>query len=141
MMTVRSQAESIEFSRLVPQARSLSALPREPGTTRPGREGEDIDGPSNEFGLANELKQDDLRSVSLALDDDQQLDPGAWEQRLVASPALAKHCKVQGLLRSQLHARASAGRQADQSPARKGEPRAHGSGHSFWRFRIEPGSE
>ncbi|OIW33820.1 hypothetical protein CONLIGDRAFT_628737 [Coniochaeta ligniaria NRRL 30616] len=102
MMTSDHKAASIEFTRLIPQARRLPAPPREPSGPRIDRFGDEIiDPPSNELVIANEPNEDNPHVlISLALEDDQQLDLDAWEQWLAAFPALAKHCKVQGLFKS-----------------------------------------
>lgn len=102
MMTADHKAASIEFSRLVPQARRLPTPPREPSVPRLGRFGnEGTDAPSNELVRANEPNVDNPHVlISLALEDDQELDLDAWEQWLAAFPALARHCKVQGLFKS-----------------------------------------
>lgn len=102
MMTSDHKAASIEFSRLIPEARRLPAPPQEPSVPRIGRFGdESIDPPSNELVRANEPNEDNPHVlISLALEDDQQLDLEAWEQWLASFPALAKHCKVQGLFKS-----------------------------------------
>jgi len=108
MMTSDHKAASIEFSRLVPQAMRLPAPPRQPSTPRldgfgaEGRDGGDgREGPSSELVIASEPNEDNPHVlISLALEDDQQLDLDAWEQWLAAFPALAKHCKVQGLFKS-----------------------------------------
>lgn len=102
MMTSDHKAASIEFSRLIPQAMRLPAPPRQSSTPRSDRFlGDDREGPNNELVIANEPDEDNPHVlISLALEDDQQLDLDAWEQWLAAFPALAKHCKVQGLFKS-----------------------------------------
>jgi hypothetical protein len=102
MMTSDHKAASIEFSRLIPQAMRLPAPPRQSSTPRSDRFlGDDREGPTNELVIANEPDEDNPHVlISLALEDDQQLDLDAWEQWLAAFPALAKHCKVQGLFKS-----------------------------------------
>ncbi|KAB5570481.1 hypothetical protein GE09DRAFT_1103449 [Coniochaeta sp. 2T2.1] len=93
MMTSDHKAASIEFSRLIPQTMRLAAPPREPST--PFRI------PGTDLVRANEPNEDNPHVlISLQLEDDQQLDLDAWEQWLAAFPALARHCKVQGLFKS-----------------------------------------
>lgn len=110
MMTSDHKAASIEFRKLVPETRRLAASPYRsdvPAIEPQPFDFDDSETQSNEEEQGNELMRvtepnDDTPHVliSLALEDDQQLDLDGWEEWLAAFPALAKHCKVQGLFKS-----------------------------------------
>ena len=101
MMTSNHKAPSIELGRIIPGNRRPPSPPEETNTTRPlpmapigtGR------GPAE---AANTEPTEDKPHVmiSLALEDNQQLDLDAWEQWLASFPALARHVKVQGVFKS-----------------------------------------
>ncbi|KAG6117217.1 hypothetical protein E4U13_001251 [Claviceps humidiphila] len=103
MMTANHKAPSIELSRLI----SLEEGPE------PARHHEI--GPALLTGRATESGNDPISNgfvsegpnedtphvmISLALEDDQQLDINAWERWLTAFPSMAKYVKVQGVFRS-----------------------------------------
>ncbi|EFQ25027.1 uncharacterized protein GLRG_00171 [Colletotrichum graminicola M1.001] len=99
MMTSNHKAPSIELSRIVPTGKRPPSPPREiPANELPegvtgGR------GPSSPIsGEPNEETPHVM--ISLALEDDQQLDLNAWKQWLSNFPAMAKYVKVQGVFKS-----------------------------------------
>lgn len=99
MMTSNHKAPSIELTKLVPADARPPSPPQEPwegeedvaeGAGRgPGTE--PVSGPNED---------EPHVMISLALEDNQELDLNAWEQWLAAFPALAKHVKVQGVFKS-----------------------------------------
>ncbi|KAL8356538.1 hypothetical protein RB601_001715 [Gaeumannomyces tritici] len=101
MMTSNHKAPSIELGRIIPDSRRPPSPPEEANTTMPlpmapigtGR------GPGE---VVNTEPTEDKPHVmiSLALEDNQQLDLDAWEQWLASFPALARHVKVQGVFKS-----------------------------------------
>ncbi|KAG6081468.1 hypothetical protein E4U16_007414 [Claviceps sp. LM84 group G4] len=103
MMTANHKAPSIELSRLVSLEKSSeSARHHETGPTLlTGRATESGNDPISNS-LVSEGPNEDTPHVmiSLALEDDQQLDISAWEQWLTAFPSMAKYVKVQGVFRS-----------------------------------------
>ncbi|KAG5961945.1 hypothetical protein E4U57_007350 [Claviceps arundinis] len=103
MMTANHKAPSIELSRLV-------SLEEGPGPARhhetgptllTGRATESGNDPIS-YDFVSEGPNEDTPHVmiSLALEDDQQLDINAWERWLTAFPSMAKYVKVQGVFRS-----------------------------------------
>ncbi|KAG6213540.1 hypothetical protein E4U34_006663 [Claviceps purpurea] len=103
MMTANHKAPSIELSRLVSlENGSESARHHETGPTLlTGRATESGNDPISNS-LVSEWPNEDTPHVmiSLALEDDQQLDISAWEQWLTTFPSMAKYVKVQGVFRS-----------------------------------------
>ncbi|EHA50982.1 hypothetical protein MGG_06285 [Pyricularia oryzae 70-15] len=102
MMTSNHKAPSIELGRIVPENRRPPSPPDEPEATMPlpsapissGRGGS-VEGAGTE---PTEHRPHVM--ISLALEDNQQLDLDAWEQWLASFPALAKYVKVQGVFKS-----------------------------------------
>ncbi|KAG5917851.1 hypothetical protein E4U42_007091 [Claviceps africana] len=108
MMTANHKAPSIELSRVLPldlvtePIAGPAARPRD--TAPPLSNGRVADSGDDAIlgGPASHEPNEDIPHVmiSLALEDDQQLDMDAWEQWLSSFPALAKYVKVQGVFRS-----------------------------------------
>ncbi|CAK7220355.1 hypothetical protein SBRCBS47491_004160 [Sporothrix bragantina] len=99
MMTANHRAPSIEIGRIIPRNRQLPSPPADPdyGQYMPGPLGGR--GPLGE--PVNDPNEDEPHvMISLALEDDQNLDLNAWEQWLASFPALAKYVKVQGVFKS-----------------------------------------
>lgn len=99
MMTANHRAPSIEIGRTIPRNRQLPSPPAEPDY------GEYVPSPSGGRGPLGEPVKDPNEDephvmISLALEDDQDLDLNAWEQWLSSFPALAKYVKVQGVFKS-----------------------------------------
>ncbi|KJR85863.1 homeobox domain containing protein [Sporothrix schenckii 1099-18] len=99
MMTANHRAPSIEISRILPRNRQLPSPPAEQDY------GPYLPGPSGGRGPLSEPVSDPNEDephvmISLALEDDQNLDLNAWEQWLSSFPALAKYVKVQGVFKS-----------------------------------------
>ncbi|KAG5968158.1 hypothetical protein E4U58_001975 [Claviceps cyperi] len=103
MMTANHKAPSIELSRLTSLEKSPeSARHHETGSTLlTGRATESGNDPISN-GFVSEGPNEDTPHVmiSVALEDDQQLNINAWEQWLTAFPSMAKYIKVQGVFRS-----------------------------------------
>ncbi|KAG6107191.1 hypothetical protein E4U14_004293 [Claviceps sp. LM454 group G7] len=103
MMTANHKAPSIELSRLISLEESPEpARHHETGSALlTGRTTESGNDPISS-GFVSEGPNEDTPHVmiSLALEDDQQLDINAWEQWLTAFPSMAKYVKVQGVFRS-----------------------------------------
>ncbi|KAG6039291.1 hypothetical protein E4U41_003021 [Claviceps citrina] len=110
MMTANHKAPSIELSRVLPLEKvagpvleSESALPHHtvpPSTGRAADSGDPIPDPDG-LAWSNEPNEDTPHvMISLALEDDQQLDIREWEGWLSAFPSMAKYVKVQGVFRS-----------------------------------------
>ncbi|KAG5985388.1 hypothetical protein E4U55_003616 [Claviceps digitariae] len=107
MMTANHKAPSIELSRVLPREKATEPIPGpahahytvSPLSTGRAADFGDDGIPS---GLASNEPNEDTPHVmiSLALEDDQQLDISAWEQWLGAFPSMAKYVKVQGVFRS-----------------------------------------
>ncbi|KAJ0333508.1 hypothetical protein COL5a_001216 [Colletotrichum fioriniae] len=103
MMTSNHKAPSIELSRVVPAEQRppsplLNAVLTADGSGSP----EEVTGGRGPgVPMAGEPNEDTPHvMISLALEDNQQLDLGAWEQWLSNFPALAKYVKVQGVFKS-----------------------------------------
>ncbi|KAK7452899.1 hypothetical protein CaCOL14_009987 [Colletotrichum acutatum] len=103
MMTSNHKAPSIELSRVVsaeqrPPSPSLDVAVNADGSGSPeGMTG----GRGPGAPVAGEPNEDTPHvMISLALEDNQQLDLSAWEQWLSNFPALAKYVKVQGVFKS-----------------------------------------
>ncbi len=99
MMTANHRAPSIEIGRILPKNRQL---PSPPADTEYDQHAA---GPSTGRGplgqAVNDPNEDEPHvMISLALEDDQNLDLNAWEQWLGSFPALAKYVKVQGVFKS-----------------------------------------
>ncbi|KAK2070395.1 hypothetical protein P8C59_004888 [Phyllachora maydis] len=122
MMTSNHKAPSIEFARVVPEKPRPPSPPRElpdsPSTAGPGsqsvvRPGHSVAPLLQDYGrpevmtpessipdAADPNEDEPHVMISLALEEDQRLDLGAWEQWLASFPALAKFVKVQGVFKS-----------------------------------------
>ncbi|TDZ71768.1 hypothetical protein CTRI78_v001746 [Colletotrichum trifolii] len=100
MMTSNHKAPSIEISRILPPGARPPSPPQDASVEN--------DGPPEVTGgrgpgapVSAEPNEDTPHvMISLALEDDQQLDLNAWEQWLSSFPALAKYVKVQGVYKS-----------------------------------------
>lgn len=108
MMTANHKAPSIELSRVLPQEKvpesGLGPATSHHDDAVPlirGRVAADS-GDSISQGLASNEPNENTPHVmiSLALEDDQQLDINAWEQWLNAFPSMAKYVQVQGVFKS-----------------------------------------
>ncbi|OHE94563.1 hypothetical protein CORC01_10091 [Colletotrichum orchidophilum] len=103
MMTSNHKAPSIELTRVVPAEQRPPSPPLDiavaaDGTSSPERV---TGGRGPGAPPAGEPNEDTPHvMISLALEDNQQLDLGAWEQWLSNFPALAKYVKVQGVFKS-----------------------------------------
>ncbi|KAK1978812.1 hypothetical protein LZ30DRAFT_751863 [Colletotrichum cereale] len=103
MMTSNHKAPSIELSRVVHAEKRPPSPPQGSLATADGSEvpegvasGRGPGGP-----ISSEPNEDTPHvMISLALEDDQQLDLSAWEQWLSNFPAMAKYVKVQGVFKS-----------------------------------------
>jgi hypothetical protein len=105
MMTSNHRAPSIELSRIVPPEKRPPSPPLNmPPVATPVEAAPEIEaaggrGPS--LSVPIEPNEDTPHvMISLALEDDQQLDLNAWEQWLANFPAMAKYVKVQGVFKS-----------------------------------------
>ncbi|KAK2050823.1 hypothetical protein LZ31DRAFT_561796 [Colletotrichum somersetense] len=103
MMTSNHKAPSIECSRIVPAGKRPPSPPQEITAIADGNElPEGVTGGRGLGGPISSEPNEDMPHVmiSLALEDDQQLDLNAWEQWLSNFPAMAKYVKVQGVFKS-----------------------------------------
>ena len=126
MMTSNHRAPSIEIGRTLPPARQLPSPPADPdygayghGQHAPSHYGSGhgghgqfaalpagiTAGPSGGRGPLGEPVSDPNEDephvmISLALEEDQNLDINAWQEWLASFPALAKYVKVQGVFKS-----------------------------------------
>ncbi|KZL77234.1 tyrosine-protein phosphatase non-receptor type 6 [Colletotrichum tofieldiae] len=103
MMTSNHKAPSIELSRVVPAEKRPPSPPQETSAAADGSEvSEGVTGGRGPGALISGEPNEDTPHVmiSLALEDDQQLDLNAWEQWLSNFPAMAKYVKVQGVFKS-----------------------------------------
>ncbi|KAG5943970.1 hypothetical protein E4U53_006976 [Claviceps sorghi] len=111
MMTANHKAPSIELSRVLPFdevagpiAGPIAGPARPQDITPPLSKGRAADSGDDAIlgGLASNEPNEDTPHVmiSLALEDDQQLDINAWEQWLSVFPSMARYVKVQGVFRS-----------------------------------------
>ncbi|KAG6007960.1 hypothetical protein E4U21_005321 [Claviceps maximensis] len=108
MMTANHKAPSIELSRVLPLEKTPEPIlrPASPhGAVSPslatGRATDFVVDPISSGLAFNEPNEDTPHvMISLALEDDQQLDINAWEQWLSDFPSMAKYVKVQGVFRS-----------------------------------------
>ncbi|TLD04846.1 uncharacterized protein PgNI_09962 [Pyricularia grisea] len=102
MMTSNHKAPSIELGRIVPGNRRPPSPPDEPEATMPLPTAPISSGRGGPVeGAGTEPTEDRPHvMISLALEDNQQLDLDAWEQWLASFPALAKYVKVQGVFKS-----------------------------------------
>lgn len=102
MMTSNHKAPSIELGRIVPENRRPPSPPDEPEATMPLPSAPISSGRGGSVeGAGTEPTEDRPHvMISLALEDNQQLDLDAWEQWLASFPALAKYVKVQGVFKS-----------------------------------------
>ena len=97
MMTSNHKAPSIEWGRILPADRMPPSPPQEaqdPHTDPPTGRGPDT------VAVSEPNEDEPHVMISLALEDNQQLDLNAWEQWLASFPALAKYVKVQGVFKS-----------------------------------------
>ncbi|CAK7268489.1 hypothetical protein SEPCBS119000_003088 [Sporothrix epigloea] len=99
MMTANHRAPSIEIGRIIPRNRQL---PSPPADLESGQYAAGLTGGRGPLGQPVSSPNEDEPHVmiSLALEDDQNLDLNAWEQWLGSFPALAKYVKVQGVFKS-----------------------------------------
>lgn len=101
MMTSNHRAPSIEMVRTLPDGVCPPSPPQEPDEEEeeaPTPTGRSAGPPEN---VPQEPNEDVPHvMISLALEDDQQLDVNAWENWLAAFPAMAKYVKVQGVFKS-----------------------------------------
>lgn len=101
MMTSNHRAPSIELGRILPSSRRPPSPPDEPEATMPLPSAPIGSGRGPGEGAGTEPTEDRPHvMISLALEDNQQLDLDAWEQWLASFPALAKYVKVQGVFKS-----------------------------------------
>ncbi|UQC77596.1 uncharacterized protein CLUP02_03065 [Colletotrichum lupini] len=103
MMTSNHKAPSIELSRVVPAEQRPPSPPLDAAITadESGSPEGMIGGRGPGAPMAGEPNEDTPHvMISLALEDNQQLDLSAWEQWLSNFPALAKYVKVQGVFKS-----------------------------------------
>ncbi|OHW91275.1 tyrosine-protein phosphatase non-receptor type 6 [Colletotrichum incanum] len=103
MMTSNHKAPSIELSRVVPAEKRPPSPPQEIPAAADGSEvPEGVTGGRGPGApISGEPNEDTPHvMISLALEDDQQLDLNAWEQWLSNFPAMAKYVKVQGVFKS-----------------------------------------
>ncbi|GKT46710.1 uncharacterized protein ColSpa_06891 [Colletotrichum spaethianum] len=103
MMTANHKAPSIELSRVVPAEKRPPSPPQEVAAAVDGSEApEGLPGGRGPGApISGEPNEDTPHvMISLALEDDQQLDLNAWEQWLSNFPAMAKYVKVQGVFKS-----------------------------------------
>ncbi|KAK1674556.1 hypothetical protein BDP55DRAFT_666844 [Colletotrichum godetiae] len=103
MMTSNHKAPSIELSRVVPpEQRPPSPLLDTAMTAEDNGSPEGVTGGRGPGApISGEPNEDTPHvMISLALEDNQQLDLSAWEQWLSNFPALAKYVKVQGVFKS-----------------------------------------
>ncbi|KAK3368188.1 hypothetical protein B0H63DRAFT_404453 [Podospora didyma] len=115
MMTSNHKTPSIELCRLVPQTRQrpvpetrmiegrnvaspFGSLPERPRVV----DGRNAASPADALiPVTSEPNENEPHvMISLALEDDQQLDLNAWEQWLASFPSIAKYVKVQGVFKS-----------------------------------------
>ncbi|TDZ87591.1 hypothetical protein C8034_v006667 [Colletotrichum sidae] len=100
MMTSNHKAPSIEISRIVPPEARPPSPPQDASVENDGPP-EVTGGRGPRAPVSAEPNEDTPHvMISLALEDDQQLDLNAWEQWLSGFPALAKYVKVQGVFKS-----------------------------------------
>ncbi|TDZ18558.1 hypothetical protein Cob_v008567 [Colletotrichum orbiculare MAFF 240422] len=100
MMTSNHKAPSIEISRIVPPEARPPSPPQDASVENDGPP-EVTGGRGPRAPVSAEPNEDTPHvMISLALEDDQQLDLNAWEQWLSSFPALAKYVKVQGVYKS-----------------------------------------
>lgn len=100
MMTSNHKAPSIEMCRVVP---AEARPPSPPQDAAPGSEAtEEVTRGRGPGAPASGEPNEDTPHVmiSLALEDNQELDLNAWEQWLASFPALARYVKVQGVFKS-----------------------------------------
>ncbi|EFX02681.1 homeobox domain containing protein [Grosmannia clavigera kw1407] len=96
MMTSNHRAPSIEIGRMIPRRQQLPSPPMDDANLLPPPGGRGALGAP-----VNDPNEDTPHvMISLALEDDQDLDLNAWEQWLGSFPALAKYVKVQGIFKS-----------------------------------------
>ncbi|TQN75031.1 hypothetical protein CSHISOI_00394, partial [Colletotrichum shisoi] len=103
MMTSNHKAPSIELSRVLPAEKRPPSPPQESPVSADGSEApEGLTGGRGPGAPTSSEPNEETPHVmiSLALEDDQQLDLNAWEQWLSNFPALAKYVKVQGVFKS-----------------------------------------
>ncbi|PHH62949.1 hypothetical protein CDD81_6582 [Ophiocordyceps australis] len=97
MMTANHKAPSIELSRMC-RPSEPNWMPRD--RSRAVSMDDAADALQTNSGLTIPTETTPHVMISLALEDDQRLDIRAWEQWLVAFPAMAKHVQVQGVFQS-----------------------------------------
>lgn len=96
MMTANHRAPSIELGRMVPQRQQLPSPPADDHYLP-----ESLGGRGPLTTPVSDPNEDEPHvMISLALEDNQDLDLNAWEQWLASFPALAKYVKVQGIFKS-----------------------------------------
>lgn len=109
MMTSNHRAPSIEICRAVPKSHLPPSPPNELSYWHRPSDPRMIEGRSQQYPLpvdcqipnASEPTEDEPHvMISLALEEDQQLDINAWETWLAGFPALAKYVKIQGVFKS-----------------------------------------
>lgn len=103
MMTSNHRAPSIELSRVVPLEKRPPSPPHNgpPEAVAAEITQETAGGRGPSLSLPTEPNEDTPHvMISLALEDDQELDLSAWEQWLANFPAMAKYVKVQGVFKS-----------------------------------------
>ncbi|KAK1637324.1 hypothetical protein BDP81DRAFT_318489 [Colletotrichum phormii] len=103
MMTSNHKAPSIELSRVVPPEQRPPSPPLDAAMIAEGNGSPEgvTGGRGPGAPLSGEPNEDTPHvMISLALEDNQQLDLSAWEQWLSNFPALAKYVKVQGVFKS-----------------------------------------
>ncbi|OLN88235.1 hypothetical protein CCHL11_00515 [Colletotrichum chlorophyti] len=103
MMTSNHRAPSIELSRVVPAEKRPPSPPQDIIIAADGNEAPESASSGRGPGapISGEPNEDTPHvMISLALEDNQQLDLNAWEQWLSNFPALAKYVKVQGVFKS-----------------------------------------
>ncbi|KAL0930946.1 tyrosine-protein phosphatase non-receptor type 6 [Colletotrichum truncatum] len=102
MMTTNHKAPSIEMSRIVPAEARPPSPPQETTANESDTTPEELTGGRGPGAPVSGEPNEDTPHVmiSLALEDNQQLDLNAWETWLASFPALAKYVKVQGVFKS-----------------------------------------
>ncbi|OAA65741.1 homeobox domain containing protein [Niveomyces insectorum RCEF 264] len=99
MMTANHRAPSIEIGRILPKNRQLPSPPADPICDADAAEPSGGRGPLGDP-VSGPNEDEPHVMISLALEDNQDLDLNAWEQWLASFPALAKYVKVQGVFKS-----------------------------------------
>lgn len=101
MMTTNHKAPSIEMSRIVPPDARPPSPPQDSTANGSDNPHQLTGGRGPEAPVSEDPNEDTPHvMISLALEDNQQLDLNAWEQWLSNFPAMAKYVKVQGVFKS-----------------------------------------